>query len=117
MPIRVLIVDDHASFRAIARVVLTDGGFEVVGEAADAQSALTAARALRPECVLLDVQLGDADGFALADALGEEADGAPVILTSGRDPREIAPLVPLSAARGFIPKERLSASGLEELLR
>jgi DNA-binding NarL/FixJ family response regulator len=113
----VLIVDDHATFRAIARVVLADGGFAVVGEAADAESALSAARELRPDCVLLDVQLGDADGFAVADALAGNGDGPTVVLTSGRDPREIEPLVAASAARGFIAKEDLSAAALREFLR
>jgi DNA-binding NarL/FixJ family response regulator len=114
---RVLIVDDHPSFRAIARAVLSAGGFLIVGEAADAASALTAARDLRPDCVLLDVQLGEADGFEVADALADEAGAPVVVLTSRRDVREIQPLVEASAARGFIPKESLSASALEEFLR
>jgi DNA-binding NarL/FixJ family response regulator len=111
---KVPIVDDHAS---LARAVLAAGGFQVVGEAADAQSALAAARELRPECVLSDVQLGDVDGFAVAEALADDGDGPVVVLTSGRDPRDIEPVVGASAARGFIPEERLSAAGLGELLR
>ena len=58
----------------MARAVLADGGYAVVGEAADAESALAAARELRPDCVLLDVQLGEADGFAVAEALAGERD-------------------------------------------
>jgi CheY-like chemotaxis protein len=61
VPTTVLIVDDHPSFRAIARAVLAHGGYAVVGEAADARSALAAARQFRPDCVLLDVQLGEVD--------------------------------------------------------
>ena len=114
VPNRVLIVDDHATFRAMARTVLADAGFEVVGEAADAESALAAARNLRPDCVLLDVQLGDADGFEVAEEL---ARATAVVLTSGRDPEDLQPLINGSAAKGFIPKEKLSASALEELLR
>jgi DNA-binding NarL/FixJ family response regulator len=113
---RILIVDDHHSFRAMARVVLADAGYVVVGEAADAESAIAAARRLRPDCVLLDVQLGEVDGFAVAEALAGDGDGPAVVLTSGRDPTEIAPLIQTSPARGFIPKERLSRSALEELL-
>lgn len=117
MPTTVLIVDDHPSFRAIARAVLTDGGFCVVGEADDAESGLALARELRPDCVLLDVQLGEADGFALAEALAVD-DGHPiVVMTSGRDRGDFEALLGGPATRGFIPKERLSASALEELLR
>ena len=97
--------------------MLVDGGYEVVGEAADAVSALAAARRLQPDCVLLDVQLGDADGFAVADALSADPDGPTVVLTSGRDPRELEPLIRASAARGFIVKEKLSPAALAELLR
>jgi DNA-binding NarL/FixJ family response regulator len=112
----VLIVDDHPSFRAIARAVLADGGFVVVGEAADAVSAIAAARRLHPDCVLLDVQLGDADGFEVAEALSTDGDRPTVVLTSGREPRELEPLT-REAARGFIAKEKLSPAALGELLR
>jgi DNA-binding NarL/FixJ family response regulator len=114
---RVLIVDDHAAFRRVARGVLVDGGFVVVGEAADAASALVAVRELQPDCVLLDVQLGDADGFEIARALDRQGGGPAVVLTSARDPIAIQPLVEAGSARGFIPKDHLTASALRELLR
>jgi two-component system nitrate/nitrite response regulator NarL len=113
---RVLIVDDHASFRSMARAVLTEGGLQVVGEAADAASALAAARDLRPDCVLVDVQLGDDDGFVLTEILVGHGARA-VVLTSGRDPRDFESLISASAARGFIAKERLSAAALGALLQ
>ena len=65
----VLIVDDHADFRGFARTLLEVAGFEVVGEACDGASALLAIRELRPELVLLDVQLPDMDGFAVCEEL------------------------------------------------
>ena len=117
VPITVLIVDDHPSFRAIARAVLADGGYAVVGEATDAASALAAARRFRPDCVLLDVQLGEVDGFVVAEALAGERDGPAVVLTSSQDRRDLEPMIRASAARGFIAKENLSPSALGAFLR
>jgi DNA-binding NarL/FixJ family response regulator len=53
----VLIVNDHAPFRAVARALLQLEGFAVVGGAADALSALDAVGRLRPDVVVLDIQL------------------------------------------------------------
>ena len=72
MNITVLIVDDHPSFRASARMLLEAEGFEVIGEAEDAASALRATSELRPDLVLLDVQLPDGDGFSVAEQLTRE---------------------------------------------
>ena len=66
----VLIVDDHATFRATASALLTSEGLTVVGTSADGASALRDAARLRPHVVLLDIQLPDIDGFAVAAALG-----------------------------------------------
>ena len=74
-PIRVLIVDDHPGFRSFARAMLEAEGFDVVGEAPDGAAALAAVRALAPEIVLLDVALPDMDGFAVCEALLDDAGG------------------------------------------
>ena len=65
----VLIVDDHPGFRSAARALLEADGFDVVGEAADGESGLAAAERLRPGLVVLDIQLPDLDGFAVAERL------------------------------------------------
>ena len=69
----ILIVDDHPSFRAMARALLQSEGYTIVGEAVDGASALTAVRELHPEVVLLDVQLPDTDGFAVGGGAGPRA--------------------------------------------
>jgi DNA-binding NarL/FixJ family response regulator len=113
---RILIVDDHPSFRASARVVLESEGFDVVGEAVDGASALTECRRLRPEVVLLDVQLPDTDGFDVCAQI-IAYDAAPtVIMTSSRDGSDFGSLVSMSGARGFVPKAELSGERVQELL-
>ena len=112
---RILIVDDHAGFRASARRMLEAGGFEVIGEADDGAAALDAAGVLSPDVVLLDVQLPDASGIDLAGKLS--ANGGPgVILTSSRPLDQLGPDVQSSGALGFIPKDELTATAIEELV-
>ena len=116
MPPTVLIVDDHASFRASARRLLQADGYEVVGEAADGRSALSVARELRPELVLLDCQLPDIDGFDVAARLTGDDDAPVVVLTSSRAGEDFGGLVAQSGARGFVPKDELSGAALSRLL-
>jgi DNA-binding NarL/FixJ family response regulator len=113
---RVLIVDDHAPFRSLARRLLVAGGFQVVGEAADGADALAAARDLAPDVVLLDVQLPDLDGFALAEELTGRQGSPIVVLVSSRARLDYGPRVDASRARGFIAKAELSGEALREVL-
>lgn len=132
-----LVVDDHDAFRASARRLLTALGFEVVGEAADGESALAAVERLRPDVILLDVQLPDIDGFAVTArivAAHGSADGgagagaragaddasayAPaVVLTSSRLRADYGTLVDESGCAGFIAKDDLANGALQELLK
>ena len=113
----VLIVDDHPSFRASARILLEAEGFEVVGEAEDGKSALARAAELQPDLVLLDVQLPDLDGFQIAASLNAGGRAAPaIILVSSRDGSDFGPLVARSGARGFVPKADLSGERVQALL-
>jgi DNA-binding NarL/FixJ family response regulator len=117
MPTRVLIVDDHPSFRAGARLLLEAEGYEVVGEAVDGAGALDAARRLRPDVVLLDVQLPDIDGFEVSTRITAADDAPAVVLVSSRDGTDYGSLADRSGARGFVPKSQLSGASIEELLR
>jgi DNA-binding NarL/FixJ family response regulator len=113
----VLIVDDHADFRSRAREVLEADGYEVVGEAADGVSALAASRELRPDVILLDVQLPDMDGFEVARRLMEDGHKFAVILTSSRDASDYGHKIARSSARGFLPKAELSGASIQALLQ
>ena len=116
MATTVLIVDDHDTFRASARLLLESEGFEVVGEAADGGSAIEQTTSLAPDLILLDIQLPDIDGFEVASRLSD-AGGAPaVILISSRDRGDFGPLVKASGARGFVAKAELSSESVRALL-
>jgi DNA-binding NarL/FixJ family response regulator len=112
---RVLIVDDHVGFRAVARKLLESAGYVVAGEAADAEEALAAVAADAPDAVLLDVQLPDRDGFSVARALAV-AGGPVVVLISSRDADDYGRRIEACGARGFIPKSRLSAAAFAALV-
>jgi DNA-binding NarL/FixJ family response regulator len=113
----VLIVDDHPSFRATARVLLESEGFAVVGEARDGSEALELAEALHPDLVLLDVQLPDTSGFDVATELRLQNGSAPVIvLVSSRDASDFGGLIAGCGARGFIAKGDLSGAAVQALL-
>ncbi len=113
---RVLIVDDHPSFRATARALLESEGYDVVGEAEDGASAIAAFAELAPSLVLLDVQLPDMDGFEVAARLMRNGGSPTIVLTSSRDGSDFGSLVESSGARGFIPKDELSGAALAALL-
>jgi DNA-binding NarL/FixJ family response regulator len=112
----VVIVDDHAGFRAQARTVLEAEGFEVVGEAADGASAVEEVTRLVPDVALVDVQLPDMDGFEVATRLREAGATARVVLTSSRDGSDFGSLVERSGALGFIAKAELSGEALGAII-
>ena len=111
-PIRLVIVDDHDTFRAAASALLSAEGFTVVGEAATARTGLDLVRAGAPDLVLVDVGLPDEDGFELASRLRDDERSCPVVLTSSRGAAEYGRLVAACGARGFVPKEALCGEAL-----
>jgi DNA-binding NarL/FixJ family response regulator len=112
----VLIVDDHADFRATAHTLLEVEGYDVVGEAENGVQALRRARELRPDVVLLDVHLPDFDGFEVAARLAALDERPRVVLTSSRDGSDFGPLIADSGAHGFVPKSELSGETLAAAL-
>jgi len=116
MATTVLIVDDHPGFRASARMLLEAEGFDVVGEAGDGRSGLDAAADLQPDVVLLDIQLPDMDGFAVATRLNVNGTAPAVVLISSRAREDLREQVEASPVRGFIPKSELSGAALEALI-
>jgi DNA-binding NarL/FixJ family response regulator len=105
-----LMVDDHAGFRARARVLLEAEGFDVVGEASDGRSAIRAADRLRPDVAIVDIQLPDLDGFAVAHAIRSSGTARRIILISGRDREDFGDRMDTAEADGFIAKVDLSGA-------
>jgi DNA-binding NarL/FixJ family response regulator len=105
----VVIVDDHARFRRSVRKLLELEGFDVVGEAADGASGIAEVERLRPDLVLLDVQLPDASGLDLVPLLRPVSE---VLLVSSRDHTDVAGGVRRSGALAFIPKDQLTGEAV-----
>jgi DNA-binding NarL/FixJ family response regulator len=118
MRLRCLIIDDNTAFVAAARSILTGPHFDVVGGATTASEAMQQVRDLAPEVVLVDIDLGEESGFALARQLAEAGGGdrPKLILVSAHPEEEFADLIAESPAVGFLAKSELSPARLAELL-
>jgi DNA-binding NarL/FixJ family response regulator len=112
----VLIVDDHEAFRQSASAMLEAEGFHVIGQAADGPEAVAQAERLRPEVVLLDIQLPNIDGFAVAERLSALREPPRVVLISSRDASAYGQRLGEASARGFITKRELSGEALAALV-
>jgi DNA-binding NarL/FixJ family response regulator len=112
----ILIVDDHPSFRAVARMMLETDGFAVVGTEEDGESGVAGTLRLEPDVVLLDVELPDIDGFEVAARLRAAGSRAAIVLASSRDRSDFGSLVDESGARGFLTKADLSGDAIRSLV-
>jgi CheY-like chemotaxis protein len=116
--LRCVIVDDSADFRDAASAMLERAGFSVVGTASNGDEALRCYADLRPDVVLVDVDLGGEDGFEVverlhqADALGALA----VILVSTYAESDLVDMIATSSAVGFVQKFALSPEAIRSLL-
>ena len=113
MSVRVLIVDDLASFRSAARaVVQSTPGFEVAGEVATGEESVDRARSLRPELVLMDVSLPGIDGTEATRRIRADIPGAVVLLLSARDAADVGSMAADCGAAAYISKSLFSAESL-----
>ena len=119
MALRCLIVDDNRDFLAAAQEVLRRDRINVVGVASTSAEALEQAAELRPDVALVDVYLGDEDGFDLARRLAEGLDGVhtAVILISTYADRDLGEMISASPAVAFLSKAELSGRAIHAVLR
>ena len=103
--VTVLIVDDQAPFREVARLVveMTDR-FEVVGEAVDGLSGVAAASELQPSLVLMDLNMPDIDGFEATRRIRSAVPDARVLMLSTHDPADFRDQAIAAGAYDFISK-------------
>jgi len=104
--IRVLIADDHTLFRqGLCQLCQVKGGFDVVGEAENGQQAVELARRLKPDVVLMDIQMPVLDGVQATSLIGESDPGVRVIiLTMYRQDQYVFEAIK-AGARGYLLKD------------
>jgi CheY-like chemotaxis protein len=112
----VLVVDDDAAFRDLARRILTGWGHVVIGEAGSVGEALARAAQLRPDTVLADIGLPDGDGFDLARQLRAMPWPPRVVLISTDSDATNGPTARRAGAIDFLPKDELSGATLRRLI-
>ena len=116
--LRCLIIDDNERFLKAARSRLDAEEVEVIGVATTGADVLAQIDKLRPDVVLVDINLGDENGFELIRELVVRHPWLQdrLVLISTRAEEDYADLIAASPARGFLSKSQLSAAALVALL-
>jgi CheY-like chemotaxis protein len=112
LPVSILVVDDDATFRRLARLLLAAHGLDVVAEAASVSEARSAAMQARPDGVLVDVELPDGDGFELAAHLASLPWRPRVVVTSTNVANGSAAEASRVGAQAFVSKTDLPKAPL-----
>jgi DNA-binding NarL/FixJ family response regulator len=113
---RLLLVDDHALFReGLAGLFAYQDDFLLVGEASDAETALSQTAALRPDLVLMDIDLPGEDGIATTRRLKSAFPDVTVVMLTVHDATEKLVEAVKAGAQGYLVKNIRSAELLEQL--
>lgn len=105
-PVRIVLVDDQALFRAGIRMVIdSQPDLEVVGEASDGREGIEVVRATRPDLVLMDVRMPVMDGLTATAEILREPDAPRVVVLTTFDLDEAAARAIQGGASGFLLKD------------
>lgn len=116
--VRVLIVDDQFPFREASRMVveMTDG-FAVAGEAGNGEEAVELAQSLRPDLILMDVQMPGIDGLEATRQISQLDNPPPVVVMSTHESGDYRQTAVAAGAIAFVPKSEFGMDVLEEIWR
>jgi DNA-binding NarL/FixJ family response regulator len=104
--ITIVVADDHPVFReGLRRIIASTPGIEVVGEAADGETALELVKRLRPSIAILDISMPGMDGFAVARAIADENISVPVIFLTMHSEKGIYQEALNLGAAGYVLKD------------
>jgi DNA-binding NarL/FixJ family response regulator len=114
--VRVLVVDDQPPFRAAAKAVLARvKGFQLVGEAASGEEAVELQESLRPDLVLMDINMGVMDGIEATRVITAADHGPMVILVSTYAEADLPAGACSSGAAAYLNKDELSPKAIRRL--
>ena len=104
MPTRIVLADDEVIIRMDLKEMLTSLGYVVVGEAGDGRTAVNVAREVRPDLVIMDVQMPDLDGIAAAEEMATEQIAPVLLLTAYSQPELVERARETAAIVGYLVK-------------
>ena len=115
-PVRVMIVDDQAPFRAAARAVIKRvQGFDLAAEATSGEEAVELASQVRPQLVLMDINMGAMDGLEATRLITEQLPETMVVLISTYQVDDMPPSARRCGAAAYINKDELSPKAVRSL--
>ena len=116
--VRLLLVDDQPAVRTGLRMWLSlDPGLEVVGEARDGSEAIALTQALRPDVVLMDIEMRGMSGISATAALRSLAPQCPVVILTHYDDAAMRTRAWEVGAAAFVAKHQIEEMLLEEIMR
>ncbi len=117
MPIRVLIADDHRLFaEALEAILGGDKRINVVGHAGDGRQAVKLAHDLKPDVVLMDINMPVMDGIEAARQIRGNSGAASILMLTGSNSRADVDRARQAGAAGYVTKDRIAAELIDAIV-